>query len=334
MDDTFDYYELLGLDENATTEEIKTRIDWLQGQALARLKMDDADQRFEANRLYDQFEGVRGALADPESRIVYDAQRAIAGPHVTSDQAPPAASAAATPATSWADRARALYDQGSFTEALHAAERAVGEDPDSADAWFGLAVIREALGDDKGHDSAWERAVDLYDPKVLEYHLLQAELDREDDARALEIVVGRLAQTPDDEDLQSRYVRLLIKNDQPGDAHAYVTELHTANPTDPRLVRDLAWVCLTACEAAITQTTTGHFITSFEQLVTVSKLTRQALSLGDVVDPEMREHIANYAAAVEESAIPVPSTNGLLVPQWEETARLVAATENVIRWGI
>ena len=336
MDEAVDYYRLLGLDETASRAEIEGEIERLQSQALAVNVSGDAAERFEANRRYDQLVRARDVLTNDQTRILYDAERELltaataSAPGSTSHEDEREANGS----PSWSQRARALYDQGKYAESLIACERAVAENPDDADAWQGLSVVREALGDDEGGSDAWERAVHLHDPKVLEEQLLRHELDLESDARALEIVTDRLTQTPSDEALQSECVRLFIKTGRAFDAHAYASKLHAQFPADPRIAGDLAWSCLMSCQAAITETTTGHYITSLAQLIAVSGWTREGLALGDCVNPEVRELLEGFAATANRSAVPVPGPDGGFVQQWQETARIVTATEDVVRWGI
>lgn len=100
----------------------------------------------------------------------------------------------------WSVAAGVLIDLGELTDAEAILARRVAADPDDADDWYVLGLVRHELGDRDGGTAAWlrTRALDLEAPRVP-WALSEPELEAITE-QALEelpdVIVARLADVP------------------------------------------------------------------------------------------------------------------------------------------
>ncbi len=125
------YYDTLGLPQNATAEQIRARF-----MELARMRHPDRFQGAEKERAETEFQDITAAfnvLADPERRRLHDLD--LARPQVQKQGADPAQLAA-----TYLRRGAKAYKERNYLEAADCFDRATKAQPDNAKAWHHLAL--------------------------------------------------------------------------------------------------------------------------------------------------------------------------------------------------
>lgn len=125
------YYTVLGLAQNATVEQVRTRF-----RELARLQHPDRFQGAEKERAEREFQELTEAinvLSDPERRRLHDVD--LARPQVKSQAADPGQLSKV-----YLQRGSKAYREGNYLEAAENFDRATKAQPDNAKAWHHLAL--------------------------------------------------------------------------------------------------------------------------------------------------------------------------------------------------
>jgi curved DNA-binding protein CbpA len=133
---TKNHYTVLGLPQNATSRQIRERF-----LELARERHPDRFQGPEKEKAELDFQEVTQAfnvLSDPNRRRQLDAE--LARPDYSKQTA-----TSSEAARVYIQRGTRAFREGSFSQAVDNFERATEEDPDSAKAWYHLAVAGREL---------------------------------------------------------------------------------------------------------------------------------------------------------------------------------------------
>ena len=124
------YYEVLGLRQNATTRQIRERF-----LELARERHPDRIRGGDKSKAEEEFQEVTQAfniLSDPARRREVDAE--LARPDYSK-----ASTGSTEAAKVYLQRGVRAYRARTYTEAIDNLERSVAEDPELAQAWYYLA---------------------------------------------------------------------------------------------------------------------------------------------------------------------------------------------------
>lgn len=204
-----DYYALLGVDHDATSEELTSRIKQELRIWQKRTNNPDLTRRQEAEQKVKQLSEARQVLLDDDQRRVYDQRLAAQG-------AAPSATPTVADGSDWLRKAKEFLAVNDYLSASYAAREARQNYGESAEVWSLQARASTGLGRDEDALFEARQAVNLSpdDPDLrFDLALVHERLGQWGDAYGCYEALQRM--DPTDEYTTIGMASCLIAMDQP-----------------------------------------------------------------------------------------------------------------------
>lgn len=298
------YYELLGIEQNADEETIRKAVRTMRKRFRQLEGSPDLDQRSMAEKKTAQISEAEKVLLDPAARQQYDASFAQASAAAAAEQAAEAAQQG--PSDDLLEDVRRYYRNGDMRNAVYAAKEATRVQPNNPDAWYLRANIDVEIQDYGDANFSVNQAL-KYAPDSAKLYGLMGEIADSEKRYADAEQAFRHASTLDPQNgyYAGRVAWALMDQRKTNESMDLIRQIYKAFPDDKYVKR--TYINLLLLDLSWNQSNTPDlsvFYYSNPKQVEMGKQHLQELdSLGPIDDEELKARIDEERAALARASV-------------------------------
>ncbi|RSX54298.1 molecular chaperone DnaJ [Bifidobacterium goeldii] len=291
------YYELLGIEQNADEETIRKAIRTMRKRFRQLEGSPDLDQRSMAEKKTAQISEAEKVLLDPAARQQYDASFAQASAAAAAQQAAEAAQQG--PSEDPLDDVRRYYRNGDMRNAVYAVKEATRIQPNNPDAWYMRANIDVEIQDYGDANFSANQAL-KYAPNEPKLYGLIGEIADSEKRYADAEQAFRHASSLDPQNgyYAGRVAWALMDQKKNEESLNLIRQIHQAFPNDDYVKR--TYINLLLIDISWNQSNNADGTVFFYANTKQVELGKQRLaeidSLGPIEDEELRQRVAQHHA--------------------------------------